>query len=119
MGRLFLIDLEENFYSCKNCETPVALANHLLSRDYQCPYGRAYLFDKVVNVLDGEIEEPIPESNSTMIHLFCVQCQSIVGFKFVLAYDEFRRYREGKFILARLKILVPGEYSNMPALEDV
>ncbi|KAI5426835.1 protein yippee-like At3g08990 [Lathyrus oleraceus] len=83
MGRLFLIDLEENFYSCKNCETPIALANHLLSRDYQCPYGRAYLFDKVVNVLDGEREEPIPGSNSTIIHLFCVQCQYIVGFIFV------------------------------------
>ncbi|KAI5426834.1 protein yippee-like At3g08990 [Lathyrus oleraceus] len=83
MGRLFLIDLEENFYSCKNCETPIALVNHLLSMNYECPFGRAYLFDKVVNVLDGERDEPIPESNSTMVHLFCVQCQYTVGFKFV------------------------------------
>ncbi|CAK8543390.1 unnamed protein product [Lathyrus sativus] len=102
MGRLLLINLEGYFYSCNHCDTPLALVNHLLSTKFECPYkGRAYLFDKVVNVLDGEREDPVPGSHSTIVKIFCGRCEYFLGWKFVFAYAVILRYKEGKFILAR------------------
>ncbi|CAL5192287.1 unnamed protein product [Lathyrus oleraceus] len=119
MGRLFLIDLERDFYSCKHCQTPFALAEHLISRAFYCPYGQAYRFDKVVNVSFGEREEQIiiPGLCSTTIDIYCVKCGSILGWKYESDHVENQGYRY-RLVIARSKILGPGEDPNVPPLED-
>ncbi|XP_058763758.1 protein yippee-like At3g08990 [Vicia villosa] len=122
MGRLFLIDLEENFYSCKHCQTHFALADDLISKSFQCKNGRAYLFDKVVNVLVGEKEDRMMTTGlHNVVDIFCVACGSIVGWKYVVAYEKPQKYKEGKFILERVKVLGPDGSEYIPALdvEDV
>ncbi|XP_038998791.1 protein yippee-like At3g08990 [Hibiscus syriacus] len=59
MGRLFVITLEGNVYSCKHCRTHLALFDDLISKSFHCRHGKAYLFDKVVNTTVGEKEERI------------------------------------------------------------
>ncbi|KAL6496177.1 hypothetical protein OROGR_029435 [Orobanche gracilis] len=35
MGRLFLIYLEDNMYTCKHCQTHLALANDIVSKAWE------------------------------------------------------------------------------------
>ncbi|KAG5022697.1 hypothetical protein JHK82_018608 [Glycine max] len=57
MGRLFLINLEGNFYSCKHCQTHFALEDDIISKE--------------------------------------------------AAHEKTQKYKEGKFILERFKVLGP------------
>ncbi|PRQ42958.1 hypothetical protein RchiOBHm_Chr3g0463261 [Rosa chinensis] len=108
MGRLFLLTLEGHVYSCKYCRTHLALADDILSRSFHCRHGKAYLLDNVVNVTDGEKEERIMITGlHTVVDIFCVSCGSIVGWKYEAAHEKSQKYKEGKFILERFKILGP------------
>ncbi|MED6173619.1 hypothetical protein PIB30_061326 [Stylosanthes scabra] len=118
MGRLFLISLEGNFYSCKHCQTHFALADHIISKSFHCRHGKAYLFDKVVNVTVGEKEERMMITGlHTVVDIFCVACGSIVGWKYESAYEKTQQYKEGKFILERFKVLGPDGSLYLAAQE--
>ncbi|CAK8541906.1 unnamed protein product [Lathyrus sativus] len=119
MGRLFLIDLEGDFYSCKHCKTAFALVDDIISKSFHCRYGKAYLFYKAVNVTVGEKEDRIMMTGMhTVVDLFCVTCGSIVGWKYEVAKENSQKYKEGKFILERYKVLGPDGSEYMPPLED-
>ncbi|XP_072146899.1 uncharacterized protein [Setaria viridis] len=47
MGRLFLMHLDGNVYSCKHCKTHLGLAGDIISKAFHCKHGKAYLFHKV------------------------------------------------------------------------
>ncbi|KAF3624405.1 Protein yippee-like [Capsicum annuum] len=118
MGRLFLITLEGNIYSCKHCHTHLGLADHIISKTFQCRHGRAYLFDRVVNVTLGEKEERMMLTGMhTVVDIFCVGCGSIVGWKYEAAQEKSQKYKEGKFILERFKILSP-DGSSYSIIQD-
>ncbi|GAU27462.1 hypothetical protein TSUD_161480 [Trifolium subterraneum] len=68
MGRVFLITLEGNFYSCKHCQTPFALVDDIISKE--------------------------------------------------AAYDKSQKYKEGKFILERYKVMGPDGSLYLVAQED-
>ncbi|CAK9139955.1 unnamed protein product [Ilex paraguariensis] len=108
MGRLFVITLEGNIYSCKYCQTHLALYEDVISRTFHCRHGKAYLFEKVVNVTFGEKEERMMITGMhTVADIFCVGCGSIVGWKYEAAHERIQKYKEGKFILERFKVLGP------------
>ncbi|AEE74705.1 Protein yippee-like protein [Arabidopsis thaliana] len=108
MGRLFVIDLEGLVYSCKYCQTHFAVTNDIISKSFHCKHGRAYLFDNVVNVTVGEKEHRVMITGwHTVADIFCVSCGSLVGWKYEIAYDKSQKYKEGKFILERFKVLGP------------
>ncbi|XP_014512952.1 protein yippee-like [Vigna radiata var. radiata] len=118
MGRLFLINLEGKFYSCKHCQTHFALDDDIISKSFHCRHGKAYLFDKVVNVTIGEKEERLMITGlHTVVDLFCVVCGSIVGWKYEAAHEKSQKYKEGKFILERYKVLGPDGSLYMAAQE--
>ncbi|KAJ6820460.1 protein yippee-like isoform X2 [Iris pallida] len=103
MGRLFLVELEGKIYSCKHCQTHLALSDQILSRTFHCRHGKAYLFNKVVNITVGVNEERMMMTGMhTVADIFCVGCGSIVGWKYEAAYEKSQKYKEGKFILERL-----------------
>ncbi|KAK4479150.1 hypothetical protein RD792_014661 [Penstemon davidsonii] len=127
MGRLFLIYLEGNTYTCKHCATHLALARDVISKSFTSRHGKAYLFDKVlyrpniillydsVNVTVGEKEDRMMITGvHTVVDIFCVGCGSILGWKYEAAHDKSQKYKEGKFILERFKVLGPdgSSYSN-------
>ncbi|EMS62799.1 hypothetical protein TRIUR3_07444 [Triticum urartu] len=47
MGRLFLMHLEGNAYSCKFCRTHLGLAADIISKNFHSKHGKAYLFNRV------------------------------------------------------------------------
>ncbi|KDP24463.1 hypothetical protein JCGZ_25027 [Jatropha curcas] len=108
MGRLFLISLEGNIYSCKHCHTHLAVADDIISKSFHCRHGKAYLFDKVVNITEGEQDERMMMTGMhTVVDIYCVGCGSILGWKYEYAHEKNQKYKEGKFILERFKILSP------------
>ncbi|XP_051138478.1 protein yippee-like [Andrographis paniculata] len=108
MGRVFAVTLEGKIYSCKHCGTHLGLNEDILSKSFHCRHGKAYLFNKVVNVTFGEKEERMMMTGAhTVADLFCVQCGSIVGWKYELAHEKSQKYKEGKSVLERFKILGP------------
>ncbi|KAK4271590.1 hypothetical protein QN277_020264 [Acacia crassicarpa] len=105
MGRVFLVDLEGKYYRCRHCDAPLALAEDVISRSFNCRRGRAYLFSNVVNISLGPQEERMMISGMhTVEEIFCCCCGQILGWKYVMAHDKNERYKEGKFVLERWRI---------------
>ncbi|KAH9624157.1 hypothetical protein KSS87_004750 [Heliosperma pusillum] len=109
MGRLFLIALEGLIYSCRHCDTHLGIADDILSKSFHCRHGKAYLFDKVVNITTGDQEQRLMLTGMhTVVDIFCVGCGSIVGWKYESAHEKSQKYKEGKFILERYQVIGPG-----------
>ncbi|XP_042431704.1 protein yippee-like [Zingiber officinale] len=108
MGRLFLVSLEGKIYSCKHCQTHLALSDDILSKAFHCKHGKAYLFDKVVNISVGfEDDRMMTTGLHTVSDVFCVGCGSIVGWKYEVAHEKTQKYKEGKIVLERFKLTGP------------
>uniref|UniRef100_A0A0D9ZC01 Protein yippee-like n=1 Tax=Oryza glumipatula TaxID=40148 RepID=A0A0D9ZC01_9ORYZ len=108
MGRLFVMHLEGKVYSCKHCHTHLGLSSDIISKSFHCKHGKAYLFNKVVNVTSGVKEDRMMITGMhTVSDIFCVGCGSIVGWKYEAAHEKRERYKEGKFILERYKVSGP------------
>ncbi|XP_004505081.1 protein yippee-like At5g53940 [Cicer arietinum] len=106
MGRVFFLDLEGSSYRCIFCYTPLALADHVLSRSFSCSRGRAYLFSKVVNVTVGpQVDRLMISGLHTVEDIFCCCCGQIMGWKYVVAHEKSEVYKEGKFVLERWRIV--------------
>ncbi|KAI3986753.1 hypothetical protein MKX01_014291 [Papaver californicum] len=106
MGRLFLIELDGRVYKCKFCRSHLALADDLVSRSFSCRRGKAYLFNTAVNVIVGTQEERMMLSGlHTVADIYCCSCGQIVGWKYEAAHDKSQKYKEGKFVLERGRIV--------------
>ncbi|KAF9672375.1 hypothetical protein SADUNF_Sadunf11G0035100 [Salix dunnii] len=108
MGRVFLVELESaggGYYRCRLCDTPLALADHLISDSFNCRKGKAYLFSKVVNISVGPPEERSMLSGMhTVEDILCCLCGQLLGWKYVSAHDKSQKYKEGKFVLERWRL---------------
>ncbi|XP_074308151.1 protein yippee-like [Silene latifolia] len=108
MGRLFVLNLEGKIYSCKHCRTHLGVTDDVVSKSFQSRHGKAYLFNKVVNVTVGEADDRMMMTGMhTVADIFCVGCGSIVGWKYESAHEKSQKYKEGKSVLERYKILGP------------
>ncbi len=47
-----------------------------------------------------------------MADVFCSDCQAYVGWKYEEAFEESQKYKEGKFILEKAKIVKKKSYSE-------
>ncbi|XP_042039441.1 protein yippee-like isoform X1 [Salvia splendens] len=118
MGRVFAIDLDGSMYICKHCKTHLALLEDIVSKSFHCRHGKAYLFNKVVNVSVGEQEDRMMMTGMhTVVDIFCVGCGSIVGWKYEAAHEESQEYKVGKYILERFKVKGPNG-SNYSITQD-
>lgn len=106
MGRIFAVELEGMSYGCKFCKTHLALADDLISRAFYCQRGKAYLFNNVVNFTIGALEERLMLSGlHTVADIFCCRCGQIIGWKYEFAHERSQKYKEGKFVLERGRIV--------------
>ncbi|ERM93741.1 protein yippee-like At5g53940 isoform X2 [Amborella trichopoda] len=106
MGRVYVLELDGKVYRCRYCKSHLALAKDLASKDFHCRQGKAYLFHNVVNVNIGDLEERLMTSGMhTVADIFCSCCGQIVGWKYEAAHEKTQKYKEGKFILERGRIV--------------
>ncbi|OEL25660.1 Protein yippee-like [Dichanthelium oligosanthes] len=113
MGRLLLVSLPPAtdggvIYRCKHCGTHLAYATDIISRTFRCKNGKAYLLEKMVNVnaAAGERDDRMMTTGlHTVCDILCVACGSVLGWKYLAAFNKTQRYKEGKFIMDRTKVL--------------
>ncbi|XP_012441364.1 protein yippee-like At5g53940 isoform X2 [Gossypium raimondii] len=66
-----------------------------------------------VNITVGDLEERMMISGiHTVADIFCCCCGQIVGWKYEAAYEKSQKYKEGKFVLERGRIVDEIDFSS-------
>eukprot|EP00656_Telonema_subtile_P037393 TRINITY_DN415_c0_g1_i7.p1 TRINITY_DN415_c0_g1~~TRINITY_DN415_c0_g1_i7.p1 ORF type:complete len:127 (+),score=29.01 TRINITY_DN415_c0_g1_i7:298-678(+) len=125
MGKLFLEYLSgTRVYECISCNSHLADADHIISKSFQGQHGRAFLFENVVNVTPGPLEErALITGMHTVADIHCNQCRTYVGWKYVNrkclpgssemqeeAFEQSQKYKEGKFILEKALLVKQNDW---------
>ena len=107
MGRVFLRYVEaETVHCCAACRTHLAAHESIISKAFQGRHGRAYLFGDVVNVNAGPKENRLLLTGLHVVaDIYCNACETRLGWKYVEAFEESQKYKEGKFILEKAMII--------------
>ncbi|KAJ7528085.1 hypothetical protein O6H91_16G083000 [Diphasiastrum complanatum] len=96
-------------YSCSNCRCNIAHHDDVISKAFQGRNGRAYLLANVVNVKVGAKEErQLVTGYHIVAKISCFQCKEVLGWKYEKAYEASQKYKEGKYILEKAKVMEDG-----------
>ena len=111
MGRVFLRYVDsETVHCCAACRAHLAAHEAIISKAFQGRHGRAYLFADVVNVNSGPTENRLLLTGLHVVaDIYCNACDTRLGWKYVEAFEESQKYKEGKFILEKAMILKEEE----------
>ncbi|KAL5484445.1 hypothetical protein EMCRGX_G020950 [Ephydatia muelleri] len=106
MGRVFLRHPGGlRIYSCAHCDTPLTNRGELVSTRFTGATGRAFLFNKVVNLSFSELEYRIMLTGRHIVRdVSCKSCGTRLGWIYEYATEESQRYKEGRVILERALI---------------
>ncbi|XP_028060092.1 protein yippee-like At4g27745 isoform X2 [Camellia sinensis] len=67
--------------------------------------GRAFLFSHAMNIVVGPKEDrQLRTGLHTVADVYCSDCREVLGWKYVRAYEETQKYKEGKFVLEKSNI---------------
>ncbi|KAL6124010.1 hypothetical protein ACLB2K_076526 [Fragaria x ananassa] len=67
---------------------------------------RAFLFAHTINVVQGPKEDrQLITGSYTVADVHCGDCRVVLGCKYVKAYDELHKYKEGKYCIAMFNIV--------------
>ncbi|KAI7734147.1 hypothetical protein M8C21_020551 [Ambrosia artemisiifolia] len=93
-------------YSCNRCRNPIALRNNLLSKNFKARSGQAYMFSEVTNVVLGEKrEQQLLTGRFVVADVYCSNCKEVLGWKYLKSFDDSQRYKLGRFIIEKAKVL--------------
>ncbi|XP_077248504.1 protein yippee-like At4g27745 [Tasmannia lanceolata] len=93
-------------YCCSNCRNHVSLHDDVISKAFQGRDGRAFLFSHAMNIVMGSKEDrQLVTGLHTVADVQCCDCREVLGWKYLRAYEETQKYKEGKFILEKSKIV--------------
>ena len=132
MGRIFLDHLGgSRLFSCANCDTILTNRNELISTRFTGATGRAFLFNRVVNLIYrykvyiislytynflwlltwftlfstscySEVQDRVMLTGRHMVRdVSCKNCEGKLGWIYEFATEENQRYKEGRVILER------------------
>ncbi|KAK6230624.1 hypothetical protein QUC31_002142 [Theobroma cacao] len=66
-----------------------------------------------VNITVGALEDRVMISGMhTVADIFCCCCGQIVGWKYEAAHEKSQKYKEGKFVLERGRIVDEIDFSS-------
>ena len=83
----------------------------IVSKAFQGRHGRAYLFNNVVNVTLGPKEDRLLITGlHTVADIYCSCCQQVLGWKYEQAFEESQKYKEGKYIIEKAKMVKEGSW---------
>ncbi|XP_061999666.1 protein yippee-like At4g27745 isoform X3 [Rosa rugosa] len=79
---------------------------HCLEAIHVAESGRAFLFSHAINVVQGPKEDRrLITGLHTVADVHCSDCGEVLGWKYVKAYEQSQKYKEGKFVIAKFKIV--------------
>jgi hypothetical protein len=71
-------------------------------KNFRGSWGKAYLFDNVINVVEGDDDERTMTTGKHIVKdILCQRCttKTVVGWKYIKASEDSEQYKEGKYIL--------------------
>ncbi|KAH7692377.1 putative Yippee-type zinc-binding protein [Dioscorea alata] len=93
-------------YSCSKCGNHVSLHDDIISKSFQGRNGRGFLFSHAMNVVLGQKENrQLITGLHTVADVHCCDCREVLGWKYIQAFVAHQKYKEGKFILEKPKIV--------------
>ena len=106
MGRIFIEHPGgTKIFTCLNCGTPLTNKGELISTRFTGATGRAYLFNKVVNLTFSEVQDRVMITGRHRVRdVACKYCGERLGWFYEYAVDESQKYKEGKVILEKALI---------------
>ncbi|CAM9511565.1 unnamed protein product [Choristocarpus tenellus] len=109
-----------NVITCTHCRTHLSTRDHIVSEHFHGHGGRAFLFEHCVNVRMGKLEDRhLMTGLHVVADISCSCCSTVLGWKYVEAFEERQKYKVGKFILERCNFLMEDHYNqNTPAPGD-
>ncbi|XP_064396079.1 protein yippee-like 5 [Halichondria panicea] len=115
MGRIFIDHPGgTRVYSCTNCDTALTNRSELVSTRFTGATGRAFLFNRVVNLLFSEVENRIMLTGRHIVRdVSCKNCTTRLGWIYEFATEDSQKYKEGRVILERALI------TESEGIEDV
>lgn len=106
-------------YSCKECDTHIAIEGEIESRCYQVGQGtfsekkRGYLFKDAANLELGPTKtENFTTGSYKISWVTCVKCHQSMGWKYLSADNPNNCSKVGKYCLARYSLHSPQERNN-------
>ncbi|AWP20260.1 Protein yippee-like [Scophthalmus maximus] len=117
MGRIFLDHVGgTRLFSCANCDTILTNRAELISTRFTGATGRAFLFNKVVNLQHSEVQDRVMLTGRHMVRdVSCKNCNSKLGWMYEFATEESQRYKEGRVILERALVRESEGIERVPS----
>lgn len=64
------------------------------------------MFTQAMNIVVGQKrEKELITGHFTIADIYCANCRQELGWKYIRAYDDRQKYKEGRFIIEKAKIL--------------
>ncbi|XP_012892223.1 PREDICTED: protein yippee-like 5 [Dipodomys ordii] len=103
MGGIFLDHIGgTHLSSCANCGMILTNRSELISTGFTSATGRAFLFNKVVNLQYSELQDRVMLTGRHMARdVSCKNCNSKLGWIYEFAPEDSQHYKEGRVILER------------------
>ncbi|GAA99472.1 uncharacterized protein L969DRAFT_402115 [Mixia osmundae IAM 14324] len=93
-------------FSCARCSAHLALKDELVSKSFSGRDGPAYLLRSTTNTVTGKKEEKMLLTGlHSIADLRCKGCNISLGWVYIKAYEASQRYKEGKVILEKAKVI--------------
>uniref|UniRef100_A0A0N4ZB22 Protein yippee-like n=1 Tax=Parastrongyloides trichosuri TaxID=131310 RepID=A0A0N4ZB22_PARTI len=103
MGRLFIEHLGgKRMYVCRKCNTYLTNKDEMVSNRFTGATGRAYLFDRVVNLEYSEMKARSMITGEHFVRdVSCKVCKTKVGWMYEFAFEKNEQYKENRVILEK------------------
>ncbi|VDK44133.1 unnamed protein product [Anisakis simplex] len=114
MGRIFYEHLGgKRVFSCATCEMYLSNRHEVLSTNFRGATGRAYLFRRVVNIRESDVESREMMTGRHLVRdVFCKRCNTKLGWMYEFAVEPDQKYKEGRVILERRLVRESEEFDE-------
>ncbi|RPD78731.1 yippee-domain-containing protein [Lentinus tigrinus ALCF2SS1-7] len=104
--------LDKPTFSCSRCTAVIALQDELISKAFSGRDGRGYLIHSAVNLKMGKKEDrPLMTGVHTVADVYCMGCNERMGWYYHKASDHTQKYKEGKYLLEREKLVKENNWT--------
>ncbi|CAM9361783.1 unnamed protein product [Hapterophycus canaliculatus] len=104
MPRVLTCFIEERqasrVYACATCKTHLSTEGNVMSKDFTTQNGRGFLVNGMVNVTKGPSDDrSLRTGTHTCRDVYCVTCDTAVGWEYLGALERGQKYKIGNFVL--------------------
>ncbi|KXN90784.1 hypothetical protein AN958_03438 [Leucoagaricus sp. SymC.cos] len=110
--QVLLVYDDQPSFICSKCSAVIALQDEVISKAFSGRDGRGFLMHSATNVKLGRREDrPLLTGVHTVADVFCVGCNERLGWFYHKAADFSQKYKEGKFLLERERLVKENNWS--------